>query len=137
MDIIWWSIMSSCAKFQNDPFIRNIVSSKNVKRTFLLLEPLADDFSKILFYGDIVNNSTCLCAEFHGCRPCCLWGVESQRNHMSGSIRVSLAPLNNNMRLNIEWLVCWTLLSLMMMFLTSGFFFPLFNFRMTLWLVCY
>ena len=48
--------MSSCAKFQNDSFIRSIVSSKNVKRTFLSVEPLPDDFSKILFHGDMVNN---------------------------------------------------------------------------------
>ena len=61
--------MSSCAKFQNDPFIRSIVSSKNVKGTFLLPEPLPDDFSKILFFGDMVNNGTYLCVVFHGRRP--------------------------------------------------------------------
>ena len=48
--------MSLGAKFQNDPFIRSIVSSKNVKRTFFWPEPLPDDFSKILFHGDILNN---------------------------------------------------------------------------------
>ena len=61
--------MSSCAKFQNDPFIRSIVSSKNVKRTFLSPEPVPDDFSKTLLHGDIVNNGICLCVEFHGRRP--------------------------------------------------------------------
>ena len=54
--------MSSCAKFQNDPFIRSIVSSKNVKRTFLSSESLPDDFSKIfikiLFYGGMFSNGT-------------------------------------------------------------------------------
>ena len=62
-------MMSSCLKFQNDPFIRSIVSSKNVKRTFLSPESLPDDFSKILFHGDIVNNGICLSVEFHGRRP--------------------------------------------------------------------
>ena len=102
MGKIWWSIMSLCAKFQNYTFIRSIVSSKNVKRTFLSLEPLPDDFSKILFYGDIVINSTYVCVEFHGCRPSSLWWVESQRNHRSGCIRASLAPLNNYL-MNRHW----------------------------------
>ena len=61
--------MSFRAKFKNDPFIRSIVSSKNVKRTFLLPEPLPDDFSKMLFHGDIVNNAAYLCIEFRGRRP--------------------------------------------------------------------
>ena len=61
--------MSSCAKFQNDSFIRSIVSIKNVKRTFLSPEPLPDDFSKVLFHGDIVNNGICLRVEFHGRWP--------------------------------------------------------------------
>ena len=43
-------------------------------------EPLPDDFSKILFHGDIVNNGICLSVEFHGRRPSSLLGVESQRN---------------------------------------------------------
>ena len=70
--------MFSCVKLQKDSFIRSIVSSKNVKKIFLSPEPLLDDFSKILFYGD------CLFVEFHGRRPNSLWGVESQRNHESG-----------------------------------------------------
>ena len=86
--------MFSCAKFQNDPFVRSIVSSKNVKKTLLSPDLLTDDFSKILFYGDIVNNGICLCVKFHGRRPSSLWGVESQRNDMSGRIRASLALLN-------------------------------------------
>ena len=60
--------MSSCAKFQNDSFIRHIVSNKNVKRTFMSSEPLPYDFSKILFYGDMVSNGTNLYVEFHGRR---------------------------------------------------------------------
>ena len=86
--------MSSCSKFQRDSFIRSIVSRKNVKRTFLPPEPLPDDFSKILFHGDIVNNGTNLCVEFHDLRPNSLWRVESQRNHRSRRIRASLAPLD-------------------------------------------
>ena len=61
--------MSSCTKFQNHPFVRNIVSIKKVKRTFLLSEPLSDDFPKISFYGDMVSNGTNLCVEFHDLRP--------------------------------------------------------------------
>ena len=61
--------MSSRVKFQNDPFIRSIVSSKNVKITFMSPEPLPDDFSEILFHGDIVNNGICLCVEFLSRRP--------------------------------------------------------------------
>ena len=83
--------MSLYAKFQNDPFIRSIVSSKNVKRRFLSPEPLPDNSSKILFHGDIVNNGAYLCIEFHGRRLSNLLGVESQRNHRSGRIRASLA----------------------------------------------
>ena len=100
-DIICWSLMSSCAKFQNDPFIRSIVFRKNVKRTFLSPEPIPDDFSKILFYGDTVNNGTCLCIEFHDCQLNSLEGEDSQRNHRSWCIRAllsTLALLNNN-----EW----------------------------------
>ena len=82
--------MSSCAKIHNDPLIRSIVSSKNVKRTFLSPEPLPNDFSKILFHGDIVNNGIYLCDEFHGRRPSSLRGVESQRNQRKGRIRSSL-----------------------------------------------
>ena len=72
--------MSSCAKFQNDPFIRSVVSSKNVKRMFLSPEPFPGDFSKILFHEDIVNNGIYLCVEFHVRRPSSFWGVKSQRN---------------------------------------------------------
>ena len=102
LDIIWWSIMFSCAKFQNDPFIRSIDSNKNVKRTFLSSEPLPDDFSKKNFHGDMVNNGICLCVEFHGRRATSLWGVESQRNDMSGCIRASLAPLNYSPMPNVH-----------------------------------
>ena len=95
MGITSWLIMSSCAKFQKDSFIRSIVSRINVKRTFLSPEPLPDDFSKILLYGDMVNNGSYLCIEFHGRRPSCLWGVDSQRNHTSRRITASLTTLNN------------------------------------------
>ena len=97
MGNIWWLILSLCTKFQNNSFIRSIVSNKNVKITFLSPEPRPDDFSKILFYGDMINNGTCLCIKFHSHRPSSFWGVESQRNHRSGGIRVlltTLAPLN-------------------------------------------
>ena len=93
MGVIWWLIMSSCEKFQKDSFIRSIVSSKNVKRTFLSAEPFPDDFSKILFHGDMVNNGTYLCIEFHSRRLSSLWGVESQRNHRSRRIKASLNDL--------------------------------------------
>ena len=96
--------MFSCAKFQKDSFIRSIVSPKNVKRTFLSPEPLPDDFSNILFYGDMVNNGTCLCVEFHSRRPRSLWGVESQRIHKSERIRASLAPLNNAIKNTAKYL---------------------------------
>ena len=82
--------MPSCAKFQNDAFIRSIVCSKNVKRTFLSPEPLPDDFSKIFFHGDIVSNGTNLCVKFHDSRPNSFRGEESQRNHRSRRIRASL-----------------------------------------------
>ena len=67
--------MSLCAKFQNDSLIKRIISSKDVKRTFLLSEPFPYDFSKILFYGDMVNNDIYLCVEFHGRRPSSLCGI--------------------------------------------------------------
>ena len=57
------------AKFQKDSFIKSIVSSKNIKRIFLLSELFHDGFSKTLFYDDIVNNGTWLSVEFHGCQP--------------------------------------------------------------------
>ena len=56
-------------KFQNDSFVRRIVSSKKLKRMLLSSEPLTDDFSNILSYGDMVSNGTSLCVEFHGRRP--------------------------------------------------------------------
>ena len=56
--------MSSRAKFQNNLFVRHIVSSKNVKRTFLSSEPVPDDFASILFYGNHSNYGTSLCVEF-------------------------------------------------------------------------
>ena len=86
--------MSSCAKFQKNSFIRSIVSPKNVKRMFLPPEPLSDDFSKILFHGDIVSNGTNFCVEFHDYRPNSLGRDESKRNHRSGSKRNSLVQLN-------------------------------------------
>ena len=90
--------MSPCAKFQKNSFIKSIVSRKNVKRTFLLPELLPDDFSKIIFHGEIINNGTFLCVEFHDRRPNSLCEVESQKNHRSRRIRASLAklaPLNH------------------------------------------
>ena len=73
--------MSSRAKFQTNSFVRYIVCSKNVKRTFLSPKPLPDDFSKILFYGNQVSQGTSLCVEFHDRRPNSLGREESQRNH--------------------------------------------------------
>ena len=69
--------MSPCAKFQHDSFVRRIVSSKNAKRMFLSSEPPPDNFSKVLFYSDMVSN---LCVQFHDRRMNSLGGVESQRN---------------------------------------------------------
>ena len=60
--------MHSYAKFQDDSFVRRIVSGKNVKRTFLSLELFPDDFSKILFYSDMVTNGINLGVEFHNRR---------------------------------------------------------------------
>ena len=77
MGIIWWLIMSLCAKFQKDSFIRSVVFRKNVKRTFLSPKSLSNDFSKILFHGDVINNGTCFCVDFHGHRPSSFWRVES------------------------------------------------------------
>ena len=72
--------MSSCAKFQHDSFVRRIVSSKNAKRMFLSSEPPPDNFSKVLFYSDMVSNGSYLCVQFHDRRMNSLGGVESQRN---------------------------------------------------------
>ena len=86
--------MSSSAKFQNNLFVRQIVSRKNVRRTFLSSEQL-HDFSKILFYGDIVNNGTCLLSLM-------IFGqvvyeqLQSQRNCRSGCIRALLPLLNDS-----------------------------------------
>ena len=41
----------------------------------------------------MVNNSTCLCVEFHDRRSSSFRRVESERNHRSGRIRASLSPL--------------------------------------------
>ena len=104
-------------KFQKYSFIKSTVSRKNVKRTFLSPEPFPDDFSKTLFYGDMVNNSICLCVEFHGLQLSSFWSVESQRNRRSGHITASLAtffPLNN---LEIFFILIYLIIS----FLALGF----------------
>ena len=60
----------------------------------LTLEPLLDDFTELLFYDNQVVHGTFLCVEFDDRWPNSLGRKESQRNHRSGRIRVSLAPLN-------------------------------------------
>ena len=47
----------------------DIVSSKNIKRTFLSSEQLPDVYSKNLFYGNKVSYDTSLSGEFHDCQP--------------------------------------------------------------------
>ena len=89
--------MSSTAKFQNSSFVRHIVSSKNEKRTFLSVELLLDDLSKILLCRNQVNHVTPLCVDFHDRWPNSLGKEESQRNHRNELMRVeltTLAPLN-------------------------------------------
>ena len=86
--------MSSRAKFQNNSFVRHIVSSKNVKGTFLTSKPLNDVFSKILFCSNQVSHGTSRSVEFQDRRSNSLGREESQRNHRSECIIASLAPLN-------------------------------------------
>ena len=57
--------MNSHGNFQNSSLIRYSVSNKNVKSKFLSSEPLLNDFSKILFYGNKVSHGTTLYIEFH------------------------------------------------------------------------
>ena len=71
----------------------HIVSSKNLKRMFLLSEPLPDDFPKILFCGNQVRHNRSLCDEFHNCWLNSLGREGSHINHKSGCIRASLALL--------------------------------------------
>ena len=83
--------------------VRCILFSKNVKRTFLSLEPLPDDFSKTLFYGNQVSYVIPLSVEFHDRRLNSLGGEKSQRNHRIGRIKASLTQLYNeitNTRIN-------------------------------------
>ena len=70
-------MVSSCAMFQNDSSVRHTVASKNIKRTFVSSEPLRDDFTKILLYGNQVINSTLHRVEFYGRGPNSLGRVES------------------------------------------------------------
>ena len=60
----------------------------------MLSEPLPDDFSKILFYGNQASHSIFHCIEFHDCQGKSLGGEESQRNQKSGYIRASLTLLH-------------------------------------------
>ena len=83
--------MSSRAKFQNNSFVRHTVSSTNAKRTFLLLEPPLEDFSKILFYGSKASHDISLCLKFHNRQPNSLVTEESRINHRIGRITSSLA----------------------------------------------
>ena len=91
--------MSSHRKFQNYSFVRHIVSSKNIKSTFLTSEPFPDDFSKVLFCSNQVNNGAFLCVEFHICQLNSLGKIEShthtKKNHRSMLIRVLLITLNH------------------------------------------
>ena len=81
--------MCSRTKFQNNSFVRYIVSRKNVKRTFLSSEPLPNNFAKILLYDNQVTHGTSLCVEF-----CDYWqkslGEELQKNYSSGRVRALL-----------------------------------------------
>ena len=88
--------MSSRAKLYNNLFVKHIVSSKNIKRTFLQFEPLPENFSKILFYGNQVSDGTSLFIEFHDRRPVRLVGEESHKNHKNEHIRALLALLSYN-----------------------------------------
>ena len=90
--------MSSPAKIQNNSFVRYIVSSQNVKGTFLLTDPLPGDFSKLFFFGNQVSHGTSVWAEFNGRELNSLRRGESHRNHRTGCLRASLtllAPPNN------------------------------------------
>ena len=91
LGIIWWSIVSSPTKFQNNSFVKYVVSSKNVKKTFLSLQSFSDDFSKLLLYSNQVRHGTSFCIEFHDCRLNSLRINDSKSNHKNGSIRVLLA----------------------------------------------
>ena len=113
-NISFWTRNISSARIL---FWRGVVSSKNLKRTFLSSKLLPDGFYKTLFYGDMVNNSICLCVEFHGLQLSSFWSVESQRNRRSGHITASLAtffPLNN---LEIFFILIYLIIS----FLALGF----------------
>ena len=83
------SVIISLANFQNNSFVSHIISSKNLIRTFLLLEP-DYFFFFILFY---VSHGTPLCTKFHDRLSNNLWREESQENHRSGCIKISLASL--------------------------------------------
>ena len=78
-------------------FTRKILKKffwKIYRRKFLLLEPLPDDVSQFLFYGNEVSHVNFFCVEFHDYRPNSLGRDESKRNHRSGSKRNSLVQLN-------------------------------------------
>ena len=85
--------MSSHAKFNNNSFLTDVVSGKFVKRTFFTIEPLPENFSKILFYGNQVSHSAFLYAEFHDPRSNSLGREESHRNPRNRRIRTSLASV--------------------------------------------
>ena len=67
---------------------------QKVRRAFLSLVPLLNNFFKILFYGDHVSHGTSFCTRFHDRWPNSLRTEKSQRNHRNGCIRASLAPLS-------------------------------------------
>ena len=75
-------------KISEDSFVRYIISTKNVKGTFLSSESLPDDISKILFYGNQISHGTSLCVEIRNRRLNCLGKEESQRNHTVLPLRV-------------------------------------------------
>ena len=81
--------MSLYAKFQNNSFVRRIVSSKNEKEF-----SFRQNHSLMIFLNFILRHGTFLHNEFHDRWPSSLRREESHRNHKSGCIKASLVPLN-------------------------------------------
>ena len=50
LNIVQPSTMNLCTKLDKNQFTECMISDKNTKRTFLLLETASDDFFRILFY---------------------------------------------------------------------------------------
>ena len=84
--------MRSLAKIQINSFLKHIISSKNVKRTFLSSEPLHVFFS-LFIYGNQLSHGNPLSVEFHDRRPNCLGKEQSPKNLRNGRMRPTLASL--------------------------------------------